>query len=360
MFNSHYVNGRLTLDIELTTFCNAKCPQCSRTDQFNALQPMSWLKLQQVSIDQFKSWFTKYDCNKIKNFHFSGTYGDPGMCKDLKKIVKYIIDNSEETTVSINTNGGMRDEDFWWDIGSIGRERIKLIFDVDGIDQEMHNKYRRGVDLATVLKHIEVACMTPAKVEVLTVLFKHNQNYLDDIQAMCYKLGVREFDSVEGNNFKEGPVYEFSNEFGLPETLEQITYTGPDREERRVRDHRHDEMANKYTNISCQAANRANMKVSSAGLLTPCCYLSTGLEWEISLRKGMATEQYLTVDGKYGGEKSQLVKEFIRRKDNFTLGNAPFSDIISDIWFNDLLKHSFKNKLDATYACKKVCGYVES
>ena len=134
----------------------------------------------------------------IKTFHFSGKFGDPGMCKDLKEIVEYIINSNDTSTISINTNGSMRDEDFWFSLGLLGKERIHIIFDVDGIDQKMHEFYRRGTNLKKVLSNLEATCQTLAKVSVLTVMFKHNENYIEDIQNMCRKLGVKNFDTVEG------------------------------------------------------------------------------------------------------------------------------------------------------------------
>ena len=50
------------------------------------------------------------------------------MCKDLKLIVEYIINNSKTTTISINTNGSMRNEEFWFDLCGIGKQRLELIF----------------------------------------------------------------------------------------------------------------------------------------------------------------------------------------------------------------------------------------
>ena len=146
--------GQLTLDMELTTFCNAKCPACSRTDEHNNLNKKEWLPLEQVSISRFKKWFSPKDVFNIKSFHFAGTYGDPGICKDLYEIVSYIIDNSITTTISICTNGSIRDEDFWWDIGAKGQKRLKIIFDIDGINQEMHEFYRRGTKIKLTNRYI--------------------------------------------------------------------------------------------------------------------------------------------------------------------------------------------------------------
>ena len=47
----------LTFDVELTTHCNLKCPQCSRTDHRNNLNKMEWLPLTSVSLKDFMKWF---------------------------------------------------------------------------------------------------------------------------------------------------------------------------------------------------------------------------------------------------------------------------------------------------------------
>ena len=57
MWSDIYQNAELNLDIELTTNCNAMCPQCSRTDELNVNKRKDWLPLQQVSIEVFKKWF---------------------------------------------------------------------------------------------------------------------------------------------------------------------------------------------------------------------------------------------------------------------------------------------------------------
>ena len=43
MWSDTYQNAELNLDIELTTNCNARCPQCSRTDELNVNKRKDWL-----------------------------------------------------------------------------------------------------------------------------------------------------------------------------------------------------------------------------------------------------------------------------------------------------------------------------
>ena len=361
VWKNNYVEGNLTLDVELTTNCNAKCPQCSRTDELNNSEKKSWLPLIQVSLARFESWFSIKDLSKIKNFHFSGTYGDPGMCKDLLEIVKYII-NYSDSTITINTNGGIRDELYWWKIGAIGGKRLTVIFDIDGIDQKMHSFYRQNVSLEKVLENMQAVLETNARVKVLTVLFKHNEDYLDQIQDMCRDMGVEDFDSVEGNNFQGGPKYPFKDPDGNDQVLEQITRAdreqGLERLDRRVRDHRHRSETNSKPNIKCLAIEQRNLKVHATGMVAPCCFLSTPLETHGIYRKERveSTSYHITTSGNESDEMNPLMRDFVNRIEDFTLGTSTLENILNDTWFSKALMQSWLDRKTAAYGCVKVCG----
>jgi MoaA/NifB/PqqE/SkfB family radical SAM enzyme len=372
MWSKNLQQRQLTLDMELSTFCNARCPQCSRTEELDNVKKKEWLPLTSVTIAKFKKWFPPKDLNNIKNYHFSGTYGDPGMCKDLYKIVSYIIDNSTTATISINTNGSMRDENFWWDIGAKGQKRLTMIFDVDGINQEMHNFYRRGTTLSKVLNNMSAVLDTPAKVTVFTVLFKHNQNYLDDIRDMCNNLGeISRFDWVEGNNFDQS-TYPFNDEDGNPLQLEQVTNDRPafpvyhfskdaiddsERPSRRVRDHRHHSSIKDYTEIKCNAIERNNLKVSVDGVVTPCCHLSPSLE-RFSVYGVWQSSRNTRSDDGWKFPISPIIQEYNDNCNTYNLNNNSIFDIVNSQWFNKSLPESWNDLKTSCFGCRKVCGKV--
>jgi hypothetical protein len=288
----------------------------------------------------------------------------------------------------------MRDEEFWFNLAAWGGSRLQLIFDVDGIDQEMHSFYRRGSDLNKVLDAIEVTSGTDANIKVLTVLFKHNQDYLEDIRNMVNERVQKpiKFDEVEGNNFQLGSVYEFLNEDGKTETLEQVTRQdreqGLERRTRRVRDHRHKDIVTniksdqskllpiedkpiipqvaepvkqkkKEYEINCLAIGENNIKVQASGMVSPCCYLSTSLERAALYLKGENTQYMITSTGKYNDPKHPLMQEYIDNWKDFNLHYSSIYDIMESTWFKQKLPEHWETPETACHACVKVCGKLK-
>ncbi len=211
---------KLKIWLDLSTYCNAACPQCHRTST-NGLGKIEWLPLIKWSLEDFKRQFPADSMSALKRFEICGTWGDPMMSKDIGKIVKYIIDNSE-ANVHINTNGGMRTPEFYEDLGNYCGKRLLIYFDVDGITNEMHQKYRRGVDLQTVLDNMEALSNTDAITRAFVILFKHNQDYVYDIKDMCKMYGAESVYIIKSDRFLVNNKFHFVNEDGETETLEEI------------------------------------------------------------------------------------------------------------------------------------------
>ena len=218
-----YKNNKLVAWIDITTHCNAGCPQCHRTNP-NSLKKVDWLPLVQWSLKDFIKTFTPVDMMKIKKFELCGTWGDPIMNKDVKEIVKYIIENSN-CYIQINTNGGVRNEDWWWELGVIGRKRLEVYFDIEGITQEMHSKYRQKVDLEKLKENIHAYVGTGAKANAHIIAFKHNEDYLYDIVNMIdNELGIKGDIIIQTSNrwdeYHKKMTYTYK---GKDITIEEVT-----------------------------------------------------------------------------------------------------------------------------------------
>ena len=202
--------------IDLSTYCNAACPQCHRTNP-TSLEKADWLELIQWDIDEFKKAFPKHILNSILMFEICGTWGDPCMNKDIFEICEYIIKNSKFTKITLSTNGSMRDEEWWWYLGTMCRDRLNVIFTVDGINQQMHEKYRQKTDLNKILNHMETIVLSGAWAQGFTVVFKHNEKYIDKIAEMCNLRGAQH-KWISSNRWPDGNVFKYID----PNKNEQI------------------------------------------------------------------------------------------------------------------------------------------
>lgn len=216
--------NKLRAFIDISTYCNAACPQCHRTNHINGgLGKVAWLPRVQWTIEQIKNAYPPHIIRQLKHFDICGTWGDPVMNKDIINIVKYFIEENENIAITIDTNGSLRTEDFWWDLGIAGGKNLTVTFAVDGINQEMHAKYRRGTDLQKVLNNMQTVSMTQAKPTTFTVVFKHNEDYLDDIRIMTDQYGSKRYRyTISDRTWTQNPgQFVFNNEENKIEILEK-------------------------------------------------------------------------------------------------------------------------------------------
>ena len=225
-------------DINLTNLCNARCPQCQRTD-INGLGVAKNLPLITWSLNDFMNYFPKNTLDDIKEYSFCGTWGDPLMAKDIEPITYYIMDNSNAKVI-ITTNGSIRNEDFYTRIGNYSGKRLTIVIDVDGVDEEMHQKYRRGTSLKKSLSALRALSKTKAIPLSQTVLFKHNEKFKDIIKKIAIRNGSHGHNSYSSDRFEDRHIFSdkhilgvdskdkntfwFINEDGNKESLEKAIY----------------------------------------------------------------------------------------------------------------------------------------
>lgn len=218
-YNTQYNKKTLGMWLDLSTYCNAKCPQCHRTNA-DGLEKADWLPLIQWSFDEFKNMFPEKTLQHINHFDICGTWGDPIMNKDIFKIVKYIMNNSK-AGVLINTNGSFRNPDWWWELGLLGKDRIEVMWAIEGITEEQHSLYRQDTSLKLVLENMETFSLAGGKSQVFTVTFKHNENDLYNIAKLSRDKGASDIFFVQSNRFYENQKFMFIDKSGAEKVLDK-------------------------------------------------------------------------------------------------------------------------------------------
>ena len=108
------------------------------------------------------------------------------------------------------------------DLGKFCGERLTVFFCIDGINNEMHQKYRRGVDLQTTLDNMEALASTEAHVQSFVVLFKHNQHHIEEIKALAEMYGATDHYVIKSDRFLTNNIFKFTNAEGKDEVLEEV------------------------------------------------------------------------------------------------------------------------------------------
>ena len=276
LFKLH--NMRMSLD--LTTYCNAKCPQCHRTNRWG-LGRNEGFPLQHVMMDKFVKAFPPETIKKFKVICLVPTWGDMGMHPEIYDICKYILEChkfNHDFCLQFDTNGSMRDEDFWFKLGGLCRSsgpKLNINFDIDGIDQEMHSMYRRNTDLDKVLRNMEALSLTYAKATSQTILFKHNQPYMKEIKELAKKYGSVYHLFVASERFyppslNEHGQYNFTDEDGKEYFLEPADTTVL--KNASISHLRDDDYATMKDKVVCRWANDNKININFDGQVWPCCY----------------------------------------------------------------------------------------
>jgi MoaA/NifB/PqqE/SkfB family radical SAM enzyme len=225
-------NKKLQIFLDISTFCNAGCPQCHRVDNKNGgLGKIDWLPLVQWSIDEFKAAYPPHIINVVHTWEICGTWGDPFMAKDIAKIIQYIYECKADSNIRVDTNGSLRSVIWWKELGlmakkSVGRHPLRISFAIEGVNQEMQNMYRRKTILSKILANMQALAEAGGKaveIDHKTVIHKHNQDHLDDIALLSEEYGATTHSYIESNRFENGTEYPFIDEHGKPAVLEQAS-----------------------------------------------------------------------------------------------------------------------------------------
>ena len=102
---------------------------------------------------------------------------------------------------------------------------MEVYFDIEGITQEMHSKYRQKTNLQKLKDNIQAYTATGAKANAHIIVFKHNEDYLYDILHMIdHELGIQGDIIIQASNrFHKDGKQTFIDEDGKSVTIEEVT-----------------------------------------------------------------------------------------------------------------------------------------
>jgi MoaA/NifB/PqqE/SkfB family radical SAM enzyme len=184
--------------LELASKCALSCPRCPRTGPENqhkyAVTEMPLEKLQSIFTPELLK-------SEVKKFMLCGGQGDPIYYSKLHEFIEYVRTQNSQIEFLIVTNGSYRKKEWWEKLSSLLTEEDRIVFSIDGWDQESNEKYRKGSDFESIMQGLEVMTKGRANVHWSTIVFSFNQDHLSRIRDLAVSKGVHHFEVSRSTKF---------------------------------------------------------------------------------------------------------------------------------------------------------------
>lgn len=284
--------------IELTDKCQAACPMCARNHSGGIERP--FIKNADITFENFKKWFPVSFLSRLNNFYSCGNYGDPAFATDCFEIYEYVRNASPDARLAIHTNGSLRKPEWWSDLAKVMGKNGEVIFAVDGFKGK-HELYRRHTDFDKIIENIKSYVNAGGVARVDSLVFKHNENEVDELEKFLLNLGVTSvnFKSTKRfYNMTSFPVYSRKNEYEYDlYPAETVRF----KQEVKIPiekflDKNFTEKVIEQSIINPQCVNKQEIYVDPHGNILPCCYIGSDyLEQPLEEKMVMHTLRNMTV-----------------------------------------------------------------
>jgi len=184
--------------LEITNNCQASCPMCNRNIDGGLENPL--IKATEWSLKDFKRIMTPDLLNQINGYYYCGTFGDPILNNSLIDMCHYSTEVAPNVNLTIHTNGGARNVDWWKRLANVMPKDHRVVFALDGLD-DTHHLYRIGTQFQTVIRNSRTFISEGGIAEWVFIKFKHNQHQVDQARAMSEELGFRYFTVKNSSRF---------------------------------------------------------------------------------------------------------------------------------------------------------------
>jgi MoaA/NifB/PqqE/SkfB family radical SAM enzyme len=266
--------------IEVTTNCNAACPQCPRNINGGEVNPhLPVVYLDRQTIDRA---FPRELVSRLRQVFFCGSYGDPIAHPDFLDILRDFRSKSPTVWLYLHTNGGIRSPEWWTELASILNGYGKIDFGIDGLADTNH-LYRRNVKWDKVMANTQAFISAGGKAQWNYIVFRHNEHQVDEAKQLSQDMGFESFLPRNTGRFFNHSLVEEMTAWPAPGyTLEppvnpqyknrsMVRLTELKKEYNNIRDYFD------TTEIRCDALLGKKVAITGEGLVMPCNFFTHNL-----------------------------------------------------------------------------------
>jgi len=311
------------------------------------------------TLEGYQRIFDREVLGVVKAIIFCGCYGDPIMNNDLIEMIRYTRSINKNVFITINTNGGARNNAWWAELASVlEKENHMVVFGIDGLE-DTHQLYRIGTTYQRVVEHAKVLIDAGGSAEWQFILFKHNEHQIEEAKTRSEQLGFAKFTLIDTYRFILG------NSFDVYNTNNQITHRLEKSDKSAIKEFKV-EMVKNYKSIlnsvtiDCEAKRQKDAYIDAFYHMYPCCYIAGSVynsdqfneplpgndeEAKISWRNGhveLRRQINNMVDSLGGRDAISVYKHGFKS----ILEKSDYSDAWSKQWIGE----------DKNLQCSAICG----
>ena len=349
------------VQLEITTYCNARCPQCPRNINGGPVNP--YLKLQHLSRGLIDRVFTEDLCKQLNQVFFCGSYGDPIVHPEFLEILEDFRSKNPELWIYIHTNGGVQQPAWWSKLAKIINGYGKIDFGIDGLEKTNH-LYRQGVQFDRVIENATAFINSGGKAQWNYIVFEHNENEINRAKDLSKTLGFEDILIRSTGRFLNHQTLEemdswpvdSKNDFKLKipknkkyRNASMLNLPNLKKEYKDIKDYF------SKTKIKCDACIGNKVVVTAEGLVLPCNFFEHNLyDARFHNKKIMPHANSFH----FVNNKNQ-VQAFIEKhgKDNLNIKNKSFEEIFKNNFWKEL-EQSWNKDLNngRIFECAFSCG----
>jgi MoaA/NifB/PqqE/SkfB family radical SAM enzyme len=225
------------VDIETTSYCNAKCPFCNRTN-------MDFVP-KHLELDVIK----KLPFEKINHILLLGNKGDCIFYPQLFDLIEHIW-KFEGNWVTLHTNASAHNPDWWRELARLLKNKGDIVYALDGLE-DTHKLHRIGTNWNKIVNNIKAFNEEGGESVCQFLKFKNNEYQIPDMRELMKKIGTKSLWIRKSRGFND-------------------TLLRPDGAKTRHEINRE----KKDESIKCVFLNKPSFVLTVDGEIRPCCFMA--------------------------------------------------------------------------------------
>ncbi len=190
------INDVTAIDLECTTFCNLKCPECNRVTDADMLAPI--LNTSHITLNNCQNWFNPNELTNLNDIRFCGAIDEATMNPELTDILDFFKNEFNIKFVDIRTNGMPRLPAWWADLVNHLPKDHKIMFGLDGLEDTNH-LYRVGANWNKIIENAKAFIKAGGQACWQFIEFDHNKHQVEEARQLAHEMGFCEFRTVSSS-----------------------------------------------------------------------------------------------------------------------------------------------------------------